>query len=327
MNDVFAGILRNLVYDRSNRKFLLSHIRSSNQSLDLSVPSNCGGYGRIHHFQRQVDPYWNNNPLPMDPACHALGIEETDIIEAQVFQLAACNVHCWYCFVPDLLKCADTALSNWFSAEEMITEYLKDAPDVRILDLSGGNPELAPEWILESMHSLERIGKTNEVYLWSDDTLTTDYLFEMDKTEIEYMASYAMYGKVCCFKGFDYESFSFNSGISPELFDKQFERFNRYYELGFDLYGYVTLTCSNTDNIDKKVDLFADRLQRIYYYLPLRVIPLKIVTFATMETRMNPEYKKAMDNQIVVLESWNRMLNARFSELERKKKIYERPTK
>lgn len=316
-----AEVLRNRIYN--NHKFLLSKIEDSTQAGDLSVPTNCDGYGRIHHFRRTIDPLWIDDPLPLDPACHALGVDDVDTIETQVFQLAACNVHCWYCFVPDSLKCADLKLSKWFTAEEMVHSYLREAPNIRVMDLSGGNPELAPEWILDSMKTLERLGKTDYIYLWSDDTLTTDFFFELDKSDIKYMTSYPMYGKVCCFKGFDEESFAFNSGLSPMMYEGQFERFLKYLDFGFDVYAYVTLTCSNTENIHEKINSFVTRLQKIHPLLPLRTIPLKIMMFTPTQSRMNKKYQEALENQMVAVKAWKELLKENYSEELMNKKIYD----
>ena len=100
------------IYKPETRQFLLSRIAGSEQEKDMSVPSNCDGYGRIHHFRRNVDK-WVQDPLPNDPACKALEIPYTDLLEAQVFQLASCNVHCWYCFVPDELKRGRIVNAKW----------------------------------------------------------------------------------------------------------------------------------------------------------------------------------------------------------------------
>lgn len=314
---------RNQVYDKEKNRFLLSRISDSSQAGDLSVPSNCDGFGRIHHFRRRSDAKWVDDPLPIDPACHALGINPTDMVEAQVFQIAACNANCWYCFVPDTLKCADNRLSKWFTADEMIKLYLDNVPNVRILDLSGGNPELAPEWVVETMRSLETHQKVDDIYLWSDDTLTTDFLLDMDESKIKYMSTYPMYGKVCCFKGFDAKSFSFNSGLASYAFEKQFERFEKYLELGFDLYGYVTLTCPDINGIEEKIGQFFDKLQQIHPLLPLRTVPLKIFVFTPTQSRISILHQAALSNQDVVIEAWKEALQERFPENQRNKKIYE----
>ena len=318
-----AQAFRSLVYDENKHSYLLSRISESSQACDLSVPCNCDGYGRIHHFRRIIDSKWVEDPLPMDPACHALGIPAVDIIETQVFQLAACNVNCWYCFVPNALKCADSKMSRWFTAEEMVKSYRDCTRNIRVLDLSGGNPELCPEWILDSMRALEKMNLSEDVYLWSDDTLTTDFLFDMDRRDIAYMSSYPMYGKVCCFKGFDEESFSFNSGLEPKSYEGQFQRFERYLDLGFDLYGYVTLTCGDTVNIEEKINTFLDRLQKIHPLLPLRTIPLKILVFTPTQKRMNAVYTDALNNQFIAIDAWKKSLKKRFSDLLLCKKVYE----
>ena len=63
---------------------------------------------------------------------------------ALVFQNAACAWRCWYCFVPEDLLKADPNRSAWFTAAELVELYrqIPDAP--RIIDLSGGSPDLVP---------------------------------------------------------------------------------------------------------------------------------------------------------------------------------------
>ena len=56
---------RAAIYKPETRQFLLSRIAGSEQETDMSVPSNCDGYGRIHHFRRNVDK-WVQDPLPND---------------------------------------------------------------------------------------------------------------------------------------------------------------------------------------------------------------------------------------------------------------------
>ena len=83
---------RTSIYKPETRQFLLSRIAGSEQETDMSVPSNCDGFGRIHHFRRNVDK-WVQDPLPNDPVCKALEIPYTDVLEAQVFQIASCKVY------------------------------------------------------------------------------------------------------------------------------------------------------------------------------------------------------------------------------------------
>ena len=47
---------------------------------------------------------------------------------------------------------------------------------------------------------------------------------------------------VCCIKGFDARSFSFNTRAAEDGYEQQFATLRRVLELGLDTYGYVTLT-------------------------------------------------------------------------------------
>ena len=284
---------RTSIYKPETRQFLLSRIAGSEQETDMSVPSNCDGFGRIHHFRRNVDK-WVQDPLPNDPVCKALEIPYTDVLEAQVFQIASCNAHCWYCFVPDELKRGKMVNAKWLTAEQMVELYKKSDTDIRVIDLSGGNPELAPEWTLDTMKALERNELQNKVYLWTDDTLTTDYAFEyLSKEELSYMASYRNFGKVGCFKGFDAHSFAFNSKLPENMYEKQFERFERY--------------------IEEKMGKFVDRLQKIHPILPLRTVPLKIFIFTPTGSRLNDRYSMALENQTRAIKAWKVELSKRYS--------------
>lgn len=224
------------------------------------------------------------------------------------------DLHCWYCFVPNILKCAQAETSQWFTAEEMIDTFLKEKNHPCIIDLSGGNPELVPEWIIQTMKTLDKKGLSEKIYLWSDDTLTTDYTFQfLSKEDLSYFKNYRNYGKVCCFKGFDPASFSFNSGLPGNMFYKQFEHFHRYLELGLDLYGYVTITAEDYSGIEGRVDEFMDRLQTIHPLLPLRVVPLKIFQFSPTKTRTAEKHMRAIEQQSLAAVAWKKQLNSRFS--------------
>lgn len=180
---------RNSIFNPEARAFLLTRIAESEQEEDLSIPPNCKGYGRIRHFRRVLDEGWYD-PLPMDPMSQSLGIPYTELVKAQVFQIASCNLHCWYCFVPNSLKSGDSQKASYFSANQMVELFVNDNKDIRIIDLSGGNPELAPEWILDTMKALEAYKLQDQIYLWSDDTLTTDYFFRfLSKDEMRYVYS------------------------------------------------------------------------------------------------------------------------------------------
>jgi uncharacterized Fe-S cluster-containing radical SAM superfamily protein len=306
--------LRRRGVDVDNRRILVTYYPGSEQAQDLSEPPNCDGTGRIRHFHRGSDERWRN-PLPMDPACRALNLRTTDELRTQVFQNAICNWRCWYCYVDFELLSANLKHARWMTPDELVGLYHRDARDTPVIDLSGGQPDLTPEWVPWTMDSLKRAGLVDSVYLWSDDNLSNDFLWKfLSPAQLDAIAQYPMYGKVACFKGIDSESFSFNTLADPSLFDRQFELFERLLGLQIDLYAYVTLTTPSDVGLRDKVARFVDRLQRIDELLPLRTVPLRVVPFTPTSSRMSPVHAGALRHQEAALDLWRDELASRFDE-------------
>jgi uncharacterized Fe-S cluster-containing radical SAM superfamily protein len=307
-----------------SRELLITNFRNSEQERDLTEPANCGGFGRIRHFCRATSKGWPLNPLPIDPACSALSMGTQDEIRAQVFQNAACNWRCWYCFVPFNLLSADESRSAWLTPQKLVESYQKEANRARMLDLSGGQPELVPEWVLWTMEELVRSELQEEVYLWSDDNLSCDHFWRfLTAEQQEFVASYRNYGRVACFKGFDEQSFAFNTRAETEWFDHQFELMRRLVGSGMDVYAYVTLTSPKADNIAEAMPRFVDRLQEIHENLPLRTVPLEIQGFSPMLKRVDDSRSAAMRNQWRAIEAWEREVEKRFPASQRELPITE----
>jgi uncharacterized Fe-S cluster-containing radical SAM superfamily protein len=309
----FSEQLRAKAIDVKNKRILITKFTGSQQEKDLSEPANCNGFGRIRHFKREAFKDWPINPLPIDPVSKALKLANTSLLRAQVFQNSVCNWRCWYCYVPFELLAGNEKYSSWLSSDELIDLYLQEDDAPRMIDLSGGQPDLTPEWIPWTMESLVRKGLESKVYLWSDDNLSNDYFWQyLSKEQIKLIQSYKNYSRVCCFKGFDNESFSFNTGAEGEIFNNQFELFERLLKTGIDLYAYVTLTGSINKDIEQKVKIFVDRLQKIHRNLPLRVVPLKIVEFSPVKSRNNESVSVALEVQKKAIEFWGKEMKNRF---------------
>jgi uncharacterized Fe-S cluster-containing radical SAM superfamily protein len=320
-----AARMRARILRPETRELLVARIAGSDQEGDLTVPPNAGGIGRIRHFLRETGADWPPNPLPIDPAAKSLGVPHADIVRAQVFQNAACAWRCWYCYVPFDLLSGSPSKGVWQSADALVDKFAGLADRPRILDLSGGSPDLTPEWIVWTMDALERASLADSVYLWSDDNLSTDYVFsELTAADRARLRSYPHYGRVCCFKGFDAAAFAFNTGARPEAFARQFERFARYLDVGIDLYAYVTLTGPALEAVDEAIPAFVDRLQGISPNLPLRVVPLRITPFAPMQRRKTTIAKSgAFAVQERAISRWKAVLADRFPQAMRDTPITE----
>ncbi len=311
--DSYSAELRARAIDLTQKRVLIADLRGSQQAKDLTVPPNCSGYGRIRHFSRRTIPDWPPNSLPIDPACAALGLSRSDALNAQVFQNAACNWRCWYCYVPYELLSADSKRGAWLSADDILDLYLKEPEQARVIDLSGGQPDLVPEWLQWMVEAVESRGLEKQVYLWSDDNLSNDYYWQyLTEHAREAISSARNYGRVCCFKGFDDRSFSFNTQAASDLFSRQFELFGRLMSEGIDLYAYMTFTTPYSNGIADAMTRFVDRLQELSPNLPLRAVPLEIRPYTPMQARIGPQEERALDLQRVACEAWLREIDRRF---------------
>jgi|SRR5579859_6571613 len=323
--DKFSASLRRKGIDLERRQILMTRFDESKQSEDLTLPANCGGFGRIHHFRRFYGNDWPDNPLPIDPALHFLGLPQRDDIQVQVFQNAICSWRCWYCFVDFDLLSANPDHSEFKTVDELIDLYLREPNRPSIIDLSGGQPDLVPEWGLWFADALATRGLDKKIYLWSDDNLSNDYLWrQLGSADLARLASYRNYGRVGCFKGFDEKSFSFNTKAQPDLFGVQFKLMRRLVEAGFDVYGYTTFTSNSDKDLSSHMSAFVDRLQsEIHPLFPLRTVPLPILKFTPTRARMGPQHERALSIQKDAVHAWSEELQRRFSKSTRSQQIFE----
>ncbi len=315
--------MRDATIDLQRNRLLITNFRGSEQEADIHEPVNCAGLGRIRHFRRAASLGWPQNPLPIDPASRKLGIPEGDVILAQVFQNASCNWRCWYCFVPFDLLDANEKYSRWVSVSDLLDLYQQETDAPRVIDLSGGQPDLVPEWVPWMMAELARRGLDKTHYLWSDDNLSNDYFWtHLSRQDIQRIQQYANYGKVCCFKGYDPASFGFNTNAAPDLFDQQFDLMKRYVDLGLDVYAYATFTSADGDDIQSAMRRFIDRLQAIHPLLPLRLVPLEVRSFTPFKSRrLTSDHERALKIQWDAIQHWTTQLAERFTADQRRLSI------
>ena len=233
-----------------------------------------------------------------------------------MFQNAVCNWRCWYCYVDFELLSGRSDRSALISAEELVQLYMAETRRPPIIDLSGGQPDLVPEWIPWMIEALSQNGMADQVYLWSDDNLSTDYYFSCltagDRNAIE---RHRMYGKVCCFKGFDAVSFAFNTQAHQDDFTRQFDLMRRLVrETSLDLYAYVTFTGPPGSDPATAMPRFVDRLQEISPALPLRTVPLRVGVFTPVQGRLGRNaLTTTLEIQETAIRAWNSELQRRFS--------------
>lgn len=325
----FAMAMRERIIRPGSREILIAKLAGSDQEQDLTLPANCGGFGRVRHFNRVGSRFWPENPLPIDPASKALGLPRADRIRAQVFQNAACAWRCWYCYVPYNLLSGDASRGRWMTTDDLVKLYASQEDRPAIVDLSGGSPDLTPEWIPWMMRSLQAAGLSQTTYLWSDDNLSTDYVFtQMSEEDRLWLSEYRNYGRVCCLKGFDEASFSFNTSATEEGFERQIHMLGQYLRLGIDLYGYITLTGADAAAPRLGVPRLLDKLQLLSELFPLRIVPLEIIGYTPTDKRSRGDesrYALADRVQREAIEIWSRELERRYPRSQRELNIADVP--
>jgi len=314
--------LREKAIDPTNRKILITNFHHTDQETDLTEPANCKGFGRVRHFKLDSGSGWPLNPLPIVPAARVLGIPQGSEMRAQVFQNSVCNWRCWYCFVDFKLLSGNKTHSEYLSCDELLDLYLDQDEPPSIIDLSGGQPDLTPEWVPWMIEALQARGLDDKTYLWSDDNLSNDYFWRyLSPAQIDTIQRYGKYARVCCFKGIDPPSFSENTNADPALFTNQFELVRRLKELKIDLYFYITLTSNTTTDFSSVIPAFMDRAQKIHENLPLRIVPLQIFPFTPVKPRMNATTEDLLKGQSMAIEVWENELQRRFKTSLREKSI------
>ena len=310
----FSARLREKAINISRKAILITNFFGSDQEKDFTDPANCNGFGRVRHFKFDAGKDWIPNPLPILPAAKALNLKLESEIRTQAFQSSICNWRCWYCFVDFELLSGNSKRASFLTCDEMLDLYQQQNNPPPVIDLTGGQPDLTPEWVPWMMEALIERGLDKKIFLWSDDNLSNDYLWRyLTDSQINLMSTYKMYSRVCCFKGIDEISFSLNTKADPKLFSYQYELCKRLLDINLDLYCYITLTATTDTNFDMVVPKFFDEAQKISELLPLRILPLRIFKYSSILSRLNDKFEDMLIGQHLALEVWKKELSKRFS--------------
>jgi uncharacterized Fe-S cluster-containing radical SAM superfamily protein len=316
--DPISISMRDKVLNTNTKSILISNLKGSNQEKDIKKELNCDGYGRIRTFRLGDGIDWIQDPLPILPVNQYLNTNYMDSVEAQVFQLNACNYRCWYCFVDNANIAGRKESGKFFTTDELVDMYLSEKERAPVIDLSGGQPDLVPEWTPWMMRSLIERKIQNDLLLWSDDNLSTDFFWRfLTDSEISLIESYKNYCRVCCFKGIDPYTYSINTGMQETRFKVQFELFKRLMELNIDLYGYITLTSPVSTDFKNVIPRLFDTFQELHEDLPLRIIPLKIYEYTPVLNRKISGTNHLLEGQKIAMQFWRKELKSRFSEQKR----------
>ena len=178
------------------------------------------------------------------------------------------------------------------------------------------------------MDALEAAGLHKDTYLWSDDDLSSDFMFNsLSSEERARIERYENYGQVCCFKGYDSDSFHFNCRADPSRYKMQVDLMRKTLQLDIDVYVYVTLTSPFHEQIKDGVRHFMDELQELSEFLPLRTVPLEVIAeFEPLVRRgVDEQMTRSLSGQRIAIDVWTEEIESRFSRDMRQREIVDIP--
>lgn len=319
-SDKLIPLMRSRIVNTAQRKVLIANIVGSLEEKDDYTKINCGGLGRVRLFTQyklhggcfdSLDEMRTQRMLLSD-------YPSNSEVKTQVFQLSGCTWRCWYCFVDEKLLSGNSNAGTWVSSDELLDNYLATPDRADIIDLSGGQPDLAPEWIVWMMEAINKKNLSGRIFLRSEDNLSNDLMWQvLTPAQLDLISNFPNYSRIGCFKGFDYESFSFNTRAHPQLFDRQFDIARKIINSGIDFFAHITLTGASLVGVESKIHTLFDRLQDIHPLLPLRVVPLTIKEFSAWHAREFSGREEWSRVQAVALEAWANEMFMRFTASQR----------
>jgi len=168
-----AQKVRPRMIDLKNKKVLLASFANTEQVKDIPKLQKFGDYFRVKIYQKKQEinrGMFNFRNEPAGAACSHLQKSLKNRFEKEnseirpptlrecnggfLCQVNGCNLKCWQCYVDDKNKSANPKYGRFFSAKEIVTQFLIESrkaefsndPDrkINVLRLSGGDPFLVP---------------------------------------------------------------------------------------------------------------------------------------------------------------------------------------
>jgi uncharacterized Fe-S cluster-containing radical SAM superfamily protein len=228
-------------------------------------------------------------------------------------QVSGCTFACNFCYVPPEVNAANPELGKFFSSKEIIDYFIKarekSKEPINVLRITGGEPTIIHEIIIEIYNKLEKI---DGMYLWIDTNLSISKNLLNFESDLKNIMQKRNVGVIGCFKGFCKEDFSIVTGANPEFYETQFEAAKLLLDWKTDFYVYLPALVYEND-IEVKMNGFVARLRKLNKNLPLRVEMLEIREMGGALTNMQQKAKEGRPlpktDQRIVFDLWyNKLL-------------------
>lgn len=255
---------------------------------------------------------------PIYSAAHRLKRPLKEFTKVFTLQVAGCNYSCNYCFVPRELNSGSEKYGRFFSAEEIVDEFLKirekSETPMNIIRISGGECMIIPEIVVDIYGAMMK--KSPDLYLWIDTNLSTYNIINSYKSELKKVLNQKNIGIVGCFKGTTKKDFSLITGANENFYKEQFETAKLLIDLGADFYAYAPAYVYDEKSAEEKLESFLAELQKVNKNLPLRLEMLKIEDFpaAKINFKLAEKEGRAIPKtpQELIFDLWHNELLSKY---------------
>lgn len=269
--------VRDHVYRVSDGAVLFANLLDTQEAADSCHQINHGGFGRIRIFKNfsfhiETDILERRKFFRLSSEG-----EWCDQFQTQVFQIGVCPFRCRYCFVDRENLDGTNPNSSFFKPTDILQMFLESWPNICNLDLSGGSPDLCPEFLFELLTEIERINLKGKVTIWVESNLDIRYYSKFPLDKINYISTFPNFHLLCSLKGWNTSSVAYNTRNTAS-FDKQLDGLGFFIQHNFPLSVYLVFIGQKIADYNEVVTLF-QQLYHISHELPEYCVPLYIKKF------------------------------------------------
>ena len=255
--------------------------------------------------------------------------------------ISRCPLNCWYCYIEECLKCNCNICTiknvdcnrnrknemyikeDWFSAKKIVESFIKQRNldkekgifSTNILRVTGGEPFLVPDLLLEILEELKNEKLHKKIFLWTETNLIPLIVQDNNKKLVpdELLNELAKYGNFCvhpCFHGLSQNNFNETTGQTIDNIDFLLNAFKRLLNAGIDIYPSFGSNMSS----HKDVECFYNKISEINELLPLRFCLIEYdLDYSPIKWRrkkisnFSKDHEKVYD-RFQVIERWDELL-------------------
>jgi uncharacterized Fe-S cluster-containing radical SAM superfamily protein len=253
--------------------------------------------------------------------------------------ISRCPINCWHCYIEECLKfecnicsvnrkyCQDRKAEmgikeDWFSAKKIVKNFIKQRDLDKekrlfsnILRITGGEPFLVPNLLLEILEELQKEKLNKDIFLWTETNLIPLIVQDNYKKLVtdEVLDKLGKYDNFCvhpCFHGLNQNNFKEVTGQTIEDFNFLLKAFKRLLNTGIDIYPSFGSNTSSPED----VECFYNKISEINQLLPLRFCLIEYdLDYSPIKWRrkkipdFSKDHKKVYD-RFQVIERWDELL-------------------